>query len=222
MPNGGSDCCGTCPFYSNNMFSELNFSKPKRNWIQRIFFKEKEYSRNREQLIGELLRLNSTEDLDEEFFEGNHQGILKFQEYLNETKLKSFSEENINALRNIKLSFCSIRNLRITKNPFFTYCANHPLHNVKMNKTPVGDIFISENRWNHRIIWKKSNDSEEIRTNLLSNLQQVVFNYNKSNFFQRDFNRIVILKLGELKEKKALLTATLSVTRCHLILHPEK
>lgn len=94
MPNGGSDCCGTC-------------------WFNRS-------------LQGERGSSNFNRDIP---------------------------------------SHCEIRNLDI-RDPFYTYCANHPYHRPNRDPIPIGPVYDGDSFGNRREL-EPSPDSEEIRQHLL-------------------------------------------------------
>lgn len=130
MPNGGSDCCGTCWFNKKNK-GEAGYG-----------------------------HANSTDP-----------------------------------------DFCQIRNTPI-KNPFYTYCANHPHHNHEKLEMPIGPIYTGDSM-GARKIWLDSPDNEEIRELLLSLLSEVTETpQNEYPAGQREL--VVIEQLLAFREKRAL------------------
>jgi hypothetical protein len=197
MPNGGSDCCGTCSFYSNNNFNISNFIEQKKPWIQRVF------SRNNSRSIGISEIIRSIQSKNEHCI-GYSQGLNKIQEAFDGNKEINISESKVKELMCYKLSYCTIRDIHITKDPFYTYCANHPHHNAKMNSISIGPIFIGDG-WNSRKIWKKSDDSKLIRDNLLVQLDNIINDVEVQYFYpSMSLNFEIIFQLIEFKEKKAL------------------
>ena len=105
MPNGGSDCCGTC-------------------WFNRRNQGERGYP------------------------EGRNRGVAPY---------------------------CDIRDVAI-RNPFWTYCANHPHRRPDRDPIPIGPItrHVGDSMKNDREVWRPSPDSEEVRLHLLALLENFV------------------------------------------------
>lgn len=61
-------------------------------------------------------------------------------------------------------SRCEIRDLDI-RDPFYTYCANHPYHRPGRDSIPIGPVYV--HRDGEREEWQPSPDTEEIRQHLL-------------------------------------------------------
>lgn len=61
-------------------------------------------------------------------------------------------------------SHCEIRDLDI-RDPFYTYCANHPYHRPGRDSIPIGPVYV--HRAGEREEWQPSPDTEEIRQHLL-------------------------------------------------------
>ena len=108
MPNGGSDCCGTCWFNETNE-GEAYYSPRTDNRIP---------------------------------------------------------------------DFCTIRELPV-REPFYTYCANHPYRNPEGIEVPIGPVW----EGTPREILKLSPDTEEARLTLLELVRQIQeeFEYEYSN-----------------------------------------
>jgi len=132
MPNGGSDCCGTCCFNSKNKGKTgLNRTDPN------------------------------------------------------------------------EISHCIIRDLDI-KNPFYTYCANHPHHNPGRLEMPLGPVYVNDGYPYTRKVWVYPPDSEEMRLKLLDLLDHIS---NKPEFKYpsvTDFEEEIIMQLTALKETRAI------------------
>ena len=113
MPNGGSDCCGTC-------------------WFNRRNQGERGYP------------------------EGRNRGVAPY---------------------------CDIGDVAI-RNPFWTYCANHPHRRPDRDPIPIGPItrHVGDSMKNDREVWRPSPDSEEIRLHLLALLENFVEHIDPSHF----------------------------------------
>jgi len=78
------------------------------------------------------------------------------------------------ASHNFRLpSYCEIRQLPI-RNPFYTYCANHPYKRPDRDPIPIGPVLVNPSGGvdNDRVVWKRSPDSEAIRRHLLALVSQ--------------------------------------------------
>lgn len=132
MPNGGSDCCGTCWFNSKNNMESGN------NALQK--------------------------------------------------------EGKVN---------CIIRNVEIN-NPFWTYCANHPHHNIEKIDLPLGPIYINDGYPYSRKLWINAPDNENIRLKLLELLNSISSMPQNKYPSETDIEEEVIKQLTALKEKRAI------------------
>jgi len=131
MPNGGSDCCGTCWFNSKNI-----------------------------------------------------------------------DPDNQDTKKNI-IVICTIRDLEI-KNPFWTYCANHPHHNKNKIDLPLGPVYVNDGYPYSRKLWVNPPDNENIRLKLLALLEKFS---NRPEYIYpsgTDLEEEVIKQLTALKEKRAI------------------
>jgi hypothetical protein len=131
MPNGGSDCCGTCWFNSKN-------------------------------------------NGEKGFFDSKKPVVV-----------------------------CLIRNLEI-RNPFWTYCANHPQHNEKKIDLPLGPVYISDGYPYSRKIFVNPPDNEEIRLKLLELLENISNELEFKYPSDTDFEEEIIKQLTSLKEIRAV------------------
>ena len=146
MPNGGSDCCGTCWFNRAN--------RGERDWLEH-------------------------------------------------------RDKNIPP-------YCEIRKLAI-KDPFYTYCANHPHRMPDRDPIPIGPVtrhggFRSRKRsdgviemWEDgRYVWKPSPDTEEIRQHLL-NLLATIFERLAEDQYPLGIGigEAIVRQLGEFREPRA-------------------
>ena len=135
MPNGGSDCCGTCWFNRRNQGERGN---P----------------------------------------EGRNRGDAPYSE---------------------------IREVRI-RNPFWTYCANHPHRRPDRDPIPIGPItrHVGDSMKNDREVWIPSPDSEEIRLHLMALLENFVEHVMESRYpIGPDVGEVVLRQLGEFREERA-------------------
>ena len=69
---------------------------------------------------------------------------------------------------------CEIRDEPI-KDPFYTYCANHPHRRSGRDPIPIGPILVGQATRGfayERVIWKPSPDSEDVRQHLLDLLAE--------------------------------------------------
>lgn len=150
MPNGGSDCCGTCRFNKANAGRE-----------------------NSVPLAGK--HLATVHDA----------------------------------------SYCEIRALDI-ENPFYTYCANHPLRLKRGLDVPLGPVYIHE--WvsvvnpdtgnqvprSNRRLWIDAPDTEEVRAQLLRFLKEPALLSDGYPFHGKDLVREVVDELERLRESRAI------------------
>ena len=136
MPNGGSDCCGTCWFNRRN--------RGERDWQK-------------------------------------------------------------HADRTIE-PYCDIRGEAI-RDPFYTYCANHPHRRPNRDRIPIGPIlrYAGDGMSNDRKVWVESPDREEIRLHLLELLEELLRGGLGEWYpIGPGVALAVIWQLGEFREKRAL------------------
>src|SRR5262245_27421307 len=69
--------------------------------------------------------------------------------------------------------YCLIREVAITSNPAYTYCANSPHNTSEKIETPIGPIFHAEVDNHRRVMLLPAPDSEAIRMNLLELLAHI-------------------------------------------------
>ena len=68
---------------------------------------------------------------------------------------------------------CVIRDL-VIENPFWTYCANHPHHNLDKVDLPIGPAYVDSGGYPYgRQVWVESPDTEMIRLMLLRLLENM-------------------------------------------------
>jgi len=94
---------------------------------------------------------------------------------------------------------CRIRSLEI-HDPFYTYCANHPHRNPQRVDVPIGPVYVGE----ERTLWRRSPDTENVRSRLLGLLSQVSANPSPEYPLGIYSELVVIWQLGELREERAL------------------
>ena len=99
-------------------------------------------------------------------------------------------------------AFCTIRNLPI-KDPFYTYCGNHPYRRPEGDPIPIGPVYVEGNSGD-REIWKASPDTEEIRQHLLMLLDQMDDRPVSDYPLGSATDESVIRQLGEFREQRAL------------------
>jgi hypothetical protein len=133
MPNGGSDCCGTCCF-------------------------------------------NSTHPGQSGYFRNPDEG---------ETR-------------------CVIRDLTIDV-PFWTYCANHPHHNLERVELPVGPVYHGSGGWPYRReVIAESPDRPEIRQELLRLVAAIQERPRREYPTSPTFDEAVIDQLMRFREARAV------------------
>lgn len=133
MPNGGSDCCGTCPFNKTN--------RGYRNWMD-----------HRDSSIP---------------------------------------------------PHCEIRDVSI-EDPFYTYCANHPLRRQDRDRIPIGPIMRGDASGN-RSVWVESPDTEEVRQHLLDILMDTI-EYGTRGFYPHGapLSGVVVSQLYQFDEERVV------------------
>jgi len=97
---------------------------------------------------------------------------------------------------------CIIRDLPI-KNPFYTYCVNHPHRNPQRVAVPIGPVFTGDSDGN-REVWMPSPDTEEVRAALLELLHAMPDVPVEEYPAGAPLDVVVIRQLGELREERAL------------------
>lgn len=101
---------------------------------------------------------------------------------------------------------CVIRGENIVET-YFTYCANHPHHNPGRVRLPVGPIYAAggtDLSHGHRVVFKPSPDSAEVREGLVALLEALPETPEKEYPSPTRFEWEVIRQLGAFKEKRAL------------------
>jgi len=131
MPNGGSDCCGTCSFNAKNK-----------------------------------------------------------------------GEAGYHHAHNPDLDFCTIRNL-VIKDPFYTYCGNHPHRRPDRDPIPIGPVYTGDSSGT-RESWMPSPDTEEARVHLLALLDKIDEHTGSEYPIGNYLHEIVVWQLGEFREGRAL------------------
>ena len=132
MPNGGSDCCGTC------WFNRANGGKKGSN---------------------------------------NHDHRLP--------------------------SHCEIRDLPI-KDPFYTYCSNHPYRTNQRVSVPFGPVYVHVSFESGREVWMDAPDTEDVRRQLLGFLEAPGNLSDSYPFYGEDLMLVVVRELERLREPRAI------------------
>ena len=102
---------------------------------------------------------------------------------------------------------CEIRDVSI-KDPFYTYCANHPHRRSVRDPVPIGPILVGQVRSEfayERVMWKPSPDTEDVRQHLLDLLDD--FERTSIDDLYLAFPSVihtVVWQLGEFGEKRAV------------------
>ena len=117
--------------------------------------------------------------------------------------------------------YCSIRNLQITTNPFYTYCGNHPHHRPVRDPIPIGPVFTGDAS-GRRAVWRLSPDTEEIRDHLLSLLAEI--DQHPAGEYPAGFHtwELVVWQVGEFKETRALEQLRRIATLCSVVAPEEE
>ena len=102
--------------------------------------------------------------------------------------------------------YCRIRRAAI-KNPFYTYCANHPHRRPSRDPIPIGPILVHKGwgpgEW--REVWVPSPDSEVIRLHLLALIHDAHLHAGRDRYPAPPGLVIsVIRQLGEFREVRAV------------------
>jgi hypothetical protein len=99
--------------------------------------------------------------------------------------------------------FCSIRNLPIDGDPFYTYCGNHPHRRPERDPVPIGPVYTGDSD-GEREVWQPSPDSEEIRQHLISLLNALEQHAPSEYPFGVYADEVVVWQLGEFREVRAI------------------
>ena len=99
-------------------------------------------------------------------------------------------------------AYCEIRNLEIP-DPFRTYCANHPHRCPERDPIPIGPILVDP-RDEAREIWRRSPDTEEVRTHLLDLLARIEEQPKDEYPIGVYRDEVVVCQLGEFRELRAI------------------
>jgi len=100
-------------------------------------------------------------------------------------------------------SHCEIRDLPI-RNPFYTYCSNHPYRLRRREPTPLGPVFVAPDSESSREVWVESPDTEEIRSRLLELLADDNATGDHYPFFGAPIAGVVVTQLAEFRERRAI------------------
>ena len=106
-------------------------------------------------------------------------------------------------------SHCQIRDLPI-RDPFYTYCNNHPYRLRRREPIPLGPVFVAEGAASTRKVWVASPDTEEIRSHLLRLLadDESIFDqylyFGDRCYYGAPIAVAVITQLAEFRERRAI------------------
>ena len=133
-------------------------------------------------------------------------------------------------------SHCEIRDVAL-KNPFYTYCANHPYRRPERDPIPIGPILrpgkitpetpeiapplLDPGMGTDRVVWEVSPDTEEVRTHLLELLAELEEQPAQNEYFpplstyfpSSTVARTVVWQLGEFREAQAVPGLMRMITR---------
>ena len=100
-------------------------------------------------------------------------------------------------------SFCTIRGLAI-KDPFWTYCGNHPHRRPDRDPIPIGPVFVAADGYPYgRRQWQPSPDTEEVRQHLLELVRSVPEEPAEEYPAGVYTDEMVVWQLGEFREPRA-------------------
>lgn len=100
-------------------------------------------------------------------------------------------------------SHCEIRDLPI-RDPFYTYCSNHPYRLDRREPIPIGPVFVADGHEGGRKVWVESPDTEEIRQHLLRLLADPAPTRDHYPFYGASILTLVARQLGEFRESRAI------------------
>jgi hypothetical protein len=102
-------------------------------------------------------------------------------------------------------SVCTIRRFRI-RDPFWTYCANHPQRRPDRDPVPIGPVLVNDGRSFpcRRKLLRLSPDMEEARQHLLELLRAVEEQPDKEYPVGPHLAEVVVRQLGKWREARAL------------------
>ncbi|MDE2880143.1 hypothetical protein [Candidatus Palauibacter soopunensis] len=100
-------------------------------------------------------------------------------------------------------SHCEIRDLTI-RDPFYTYCYNHPFRLDRREPIPLGPVFVAEGPWSERKVWVESPDTEEIRSRLLELLADPSAAGDHYPLPGPPTTGVVVIQLAEFRERRAI------------------
>jgi len=89
------------------------------------------------------------------------------------------------------------------KDPFWTYCANHPQRCPERDHIPIGPILTDRGQGSGREIWKESPDTEPIREHLLELLAMVQEQPQREYPMGVYRDETAVWQLGEFREERA-------------------
>jgi hypothetical protein len=99
--------------------------------------------------------------------------------------------------------YCEIRGLDIV-DPFWTYCANHPHHNPRRIRIPVGPVFTCDSYPYTRRVLFDGPDTEAVRAGLLDLLERINPTPDDEYPSQTQFDEQIIDQLMAFRERRAI------------------
>ena len=93
------------------------------------------------------------------------------------------------------------------RNPFWTYCANHPHRRPDRDPVPIGPILVyAGDGWtNDREVWKPSPDTEAVRLHLLEMLGEVFSHVAVDGYpIGPPLAATIMWQLGQFREERAV------------------
>ncbi len=115
---------------------------------------------------------------------------------------KNYGEAGYAHAKTAEPSYCRIRELDIP-DPFYTYCANHPHRSPERDPIPIGPV-LTDPKGEGREIWKRSPDTEGVRTHLLDLAAGIREKPNEEYPIGIYRDEVVVWQLGEFREPRAI------------------
>ena len=100
-------------------------------------------------------------------------------------------------------AYCTIRNLSVDDNPFYTYCSNHPHRRPERDPIPIEPVYTGDSLGN-RETWMPSPDTEEIRLHLLELIREHTLPEVSEYRLGSSLTEVVVGQLGEFREARAI------------------
>ena len=100
-------------------------------------------------------------------------------------------------------SYCEIRDLPV-RDPFYTYCANHPYRTNQRVPVPLGPVYVHVSFESGREIWVDAPDTEDVRGQLLRFLEAPANLSDSYPFYGENLMLLVVRELERLREPRAI------------------